>query len=450
MSRRRFNDILLPIETANRELDGKLLLAMFAAEAGFNAHIGTKNHIAESWFGPAIYVAKSVRAGNHVNLMAQLGYKVVAWDEEGLVRFRDDIHKSRIERDAFSTPSTLFSWGPSNSAIWREHPFYDGTPIVESGNPRIDLLRPELRSLYDTACAQLRERYRDFVLLNTNFGFVNHFKQSGGGVVKAGALDGQLFATFKAQVDEHKRKIFTAFQKAVPEIAAAIAPRCLVIRPHPSEDRSVWDQVANGLTNVSVVYEGSIAQWLLASRCVIHNGCTTAVEARVMGRPALAYQPVTDPDLDIFLPNALSESFGDVASLAARLRDILDGKLAEKGDADRAALIRHHIASLEGPFACERIVETLSLLRDSDDGRFSPVARLGGYGMVLKRRLKRLLGHHDKRYETHRLGSYEFTASHIAERAGQFAKALGRFGDLAFEQRGPGVVTVMRNGSTSR
>lgn len=444
MSRPPLNDLLLPIETVNRELDGKLLLALFAAEAGFTAHVGPKGQIAATRFRPSIYVAKSVRFASHVTLMSQLGHKVVAWDEEGLVRFRDDIYGSRIEREAFSVPVALFSWGASNTEVWRRHPFYGGVPIVESGNPRIDLLRPELRCRYEDAATRLRERFGDFVLLNTNFGFINHFNVSGGGNVKSGSLDSDSYVKFKAQVDVHKRMIFEAFLSAIPQLAAAIAPQRLVIRPHPSENRAPWDKAAEGLANVSVVYEGAIAPWLLASSCVVHNGCTTAVEAKVMGRPALAYLPVVDPDVDIFLPNAVSEVFSDVNALGRRMREILDGRTGAASDAATSLMLNEHIAALDGPFACERIVQTLVHLRAPDQATVPPLARLSGLAKMLKRRINNRLGKDDSSYKRHKRGNLDFTVAEISENAGSFAQALNRFDDLVYEQRVPGIVTISK------
>ena len=442
------NDILLPVETINRELDGKLLLAMFAAEAGFRAHIGAMNRMPQGKFPPSIYFAKSVRFAKQVKLMAQLGHKIAAWDEEGLVRFRDDIHKSRIEPEAFSIPSALFSWGPSNSAVWREHPFYNNVTIVDSGNPRIDLLRPELCGLHREAAARLRERYGAFALINTNFSFVNHYKPEGRKPkVARRSYDSQSYLKFKREVDEHKRKIFQAFLAAIPQIAAAIAPRRLVIRPHPSENMAVWERAAEDLPNVSVVYEGNVAQWLLAAGCLIHNGCTSAVEANILKRPVLAYRPVEDAGLDFYLPNALSDNFTDIDSLCARVRDILDDGADEGGDAARAALIREHVASLDGPLACERIVAALANLRGADHGGGSPLSRLAAYTKVAGRNLSHLFLHQDRRYERHKGNQDEFTTDKIAARARQIAAVLGRFDGLAFEQRTRGIVTVRNGGA---
>lgn len=440
------HDILLPVETVSRELDGKLLLALFAAEAGFRAHVGGMNRIAEAGFPPSIYIAKSVRFAKQVRLMSQLGHRIAAWDEEGLVRFRDDIHQSRIEPEAFSIPSVLFSWGPSNSAVWRSHQFYRGVPIVDSGNPRFDLLRPELRGLHAPAVAALRARHGRFALVNTNFSFVNHFKPEGRKAkVGRSSYDSEAYLAFKREVDAHKRKLFAAFQAAVPDLAAAIAPHQLVIRPHPSESKEAWQRVAQGLPNVLVIYEGPVAQWLLAARCLIHNGCTSAVEAAVLGKPVLAYKPVEDAALDFHLPNGLSEGYADIADVARRTRQILEQDSdAAVNDPTRQALLRENVSAIDGPLASERIVAVLKEIAAADGGTGTPLSRARARIKIMARRVKRRLSDSDRRYEQHKSSDAEFTVARIAARAGEFGAATGKFGSLKFAQHGPGIVTISK------
>ena len=44
-----------------------------------------------------------------------------------------------------------------------------------SGNPRFDVLRPELRGLFDGDARALREKYGPYILVATNFSRYNHF-----------------------------------------------------------------------------------------------------------------------------------------------------------------------------------------------------------------------------------------------------------------------------------
>src|SRR5262245_8237992 len=86
--------LVIPVETLNRELDGKLLLALHAAKRGLRPIIGGRTVINGHLPGlpQSIFLSKGVRVGNRLVLwMAeQLGHIVVALDEESLVRYNDE------------------------------------------------------------------------------------------------------------------------------------------------------------------------------------------------------------------------------------------------------------------------------------------------------------------------------------------------------------------------
>ena len=101
-------------------------------------------------------------------ILRQLGHEIVAWDEEGLVRFAgDEYYQRRLSPETVGAASHLMVWGEDNAEAPRRYPAYHGAPIHITGNPRIDLLRPELRDFYHRDVQRLRNRYGDFILINT-------------------------------------------------------------------------------------------------------------------------------------------------------------------------------------------------------------------------------------------------------------------------------------------
>ena len=437
-------DILLPVETSNRELDAKLLLGLFAAEAGYRCHLGTLTRIQAPGFPPSIYVSKSVRFAKAVKLMSGLGHTVISWDEEGLVRSDDKTHGSRIEAGALRVPRLLLSWGPSNSRLWKNHPLYDGRPIVELGNPRVDLLRPEMRSLHEPKAAEIRAKYGDFALLNSNFAAVNHF-QPGGRRSKVGGKshDPEAFLRYRRGMEDHKRKLFDAFVASLPVLAEGIRPFRLVVRPHPSENHAAWIEAARGLGNVSVVYDGPVIPWELAAGCLIHNGSTSAVEARVLGTPTLAFTPHESEEFDIRLPNSLSEQFATPQGLAERTRAILSGTAEVPDGPTYDAVLRDNVAALDGPFACERIVAALGDHLRNGSGTAHPVAgRLRAYGKYIYRHARRALSPERRNYEAHKSRADDFTIGEVAAKMAQMGAALARFRSVRVKDHSPGVVTL--------
>ena len=68
MARSVPNSLLIPVETLNRELDGKLLLALLAASRGMQVFLGGRQaiHARLPNLPTSIYLAKGIRTGNRV------------------------------------------------------------------------------------------------------------------------------------------------------------------------------------------------------------------------------------------------------------------------------------------------------------------------------------------------------------------------------------------------
>jgi surface carbohydrate biosynthesis protein len=441
MSKQTLRSIILPVETAARELDAKLLLGLFAAEAGFTSYLGMIRAVHAPGYPPSIYISRSVRFAKPLKLASAFGHVIAAWDEEGLVRLKDEVHGQRLEAAALRLPKVLFSWGSSNTRVWRNHPSYDGCPIAETGNPRIDFLRPELRPFHDHQRDELRSRYGEFVLLNTNFGIVNHFTPQGKRLrVTKKSYDPESFRIVREKVEDHKRKLFESFLAMIPRLADHIRPYNLVIRPHPSEDPKPWRGASLGKNNVYVVYEGSVIPWMLAANCLIHNGCTSAVEASVLRVPVLAYCPIANPDYEVSLPNELSERIDTEGALFERARELVASTSTYCFKPESDKLLREHLASLDGPLACERIVSALHELPECSPAAVSMVDQLQAYAKYALRRLK---GSSD--YYDHLRPPEEFTIDSLSRRISRISSALSRFQNIRISERSPGVVSLSRH-----
>ncbi|MGE0212712.1 MAG: surface carbohydrate biosynthesis protein [Parvibaculaceae bacterium] len=356
--------LLIPVETLNREFDAKLLLALKAAERGYSPIIGGRTLIHRHLpkLPRSIYLAKGIRTGNRLmmSILESLGHVIVALDEEALIRVNDEALHLMFDEETFNRPRQLYAWGRSNAEVWRSYKGYRGTPIIETGNPRIDLLRPELRSFFKEDVAGLRKRFGNFVLFSSNFAVVNHFIPDYVRFRVGKGASKERSAELKGGYHAHKRELFERFLTLLPRVASAIAPRQLVIRPHPSENAAVWSRIRDEHENVHVVHEGPIAPWISGAEALLHSGCTSAVEAAVLEVPAFAYRPVENARFDAYLPNSLSRNFSDDEMLIAALCDSLEkGGSGDRLTPDQRSLLREHIASVDGPLASDRILDAL-------------------------------------------------------------------------------------------
>ena len=312
------SSLIVPVESQVREMDAKLLLAAVAAERGFSVVFGSRAYVhhAMAALPRGVYVAKSMRRASDrmFGIISDLGHEIVAWDEEGLVRFPDQFYyQRRLSAKALERVKILFAWGQDDARAFGGFTGYSGCPIHVTGNPRIDLMRPEIRSFFDRDVAEIRARFGRFVLINTNFSGLNHFHDNLSELTQnLMARRGSTPDVFMAGRAAFRNRVLEHFKRLIPELRRAIPDLRIVVRPHPSESHDLWHETAAGLDDVEIVSEGNVYPWLMACEAVIHNGCTTAVEAMILGTPAIAYQPIRDAVYDMQLPNSLSHQAADI------------------------------------------------------------------------------------------------------------------------------------------
>jgi hypothetical protein len=144
---------------------------------------------------------------------------------------------------------------------------------------------------------------------------------------------------------------------------------------------------------VQVVMDGNVIPWLRACKAVIHNGCTTGIEAYVIRTPALAYQATVNDKHDNHLPNGLSHQCFSFDELKAMLTEVISGSLGAADGQQRQDLIEPFLAARSGPLACQRIVDHLEII-SKDAGPLQvpvPKERLSGWFLANKRRVKKAI-----------------------------------------------------------
>jgi surface carbohydrate biosynthesis protein len=302
----------------------------------------------------------------------------VAWDEEALVHLPPETYFSdRLSPAAIRFVSHLLAWGQNNANLWRQYPHLpNGIPIHITGNPRADMLRPEMRPYFTEDVDKIQKKYGNFILLNTNFNHVNAFSpdmnlfkpvKKPGETPSFGRGARGMSREFAEGLRDHKQAVFQNFQQLIPDLERSFPGYTIIVRPHPTENQKTYREIAAQCKRVQVTNEGNVVPWILASKAIIHNCCTTGLEAYVMGVPAISYRKTVNDfyDLGFYrLPNLLSHQCFHFEELHSTLKDILAGKLGPADGAERQELINHHMVALDGPLACERIVDTCEQILD--------------------------------------------------------------------------------------
>lgn len=442
--------LIIPVESQWREFDAKLLLACIAAARGYPVLIGPNREIESriASFPKGIYFAYRMKTGNakFFRILAKLGHQVVAWDEEALVHLPPKMYYSRrLSPDAVQLVSHLFAWGKDNVDLWRRYRHLPSdTPIHVTGHPRADLLRPELSAFYQQEAEALQDKYGKFILINTNFKHVNAFypfqnlfqpvNHADGTLMFGRSAIGMTFEYAKG-FEEHKKALLEDFLRLIPALNQAFPDNKIIVRPHPVEDQQVYQRIAARHAQIHVTNEGNVVLWLLAAKALIHNGCTTGVEAYLMEVPAISYRSTVNDFYDngfYRLPNSLSYQCFNFEELRNTLTKILAGELGRLDGRKTQVLIDDYLATQKGPLASERIVDVISKIIENDPKLSRPDVRDRAQGrfMTFRRRMRK----RNKRTELRRHRYPGISAQELYERISRFQQILGIETDLKVAQ----------------
>jgi surface carbohydrate biosynthesis protein len=450
--------LIIPVENQVRELDPKLLLACIAARRGFSCIMGSHRIIdfRIASFPPSLYLNKSFTVMNlkMFKIMRKLGHQIVTWDEEALVHLPAAMYYSRrLSPLSLRYVSHLFAWGEDNAELWRQYPeMPKDMPIHITGNPRGDLLRPEMSAFYQDSADYLGRTYGNFILVNTNFNHVNAFYPSQnlfkpakapGAEPKFGKAARGMTREFAEALRDHKQTIFDHFKKLIPALDKEFPDFNIIVRPHPTENQEIYQQIASECQRVKVTNEGNVVPWLLAAKALIHNGCTTGVEAYAMRVPAISYRAAINEEIDqgfYRLPHQLSYQCYNFDELRETLGKMLSGEIGAIDEAGCRALFNRCLAAQDGSLACERMVDVLEEITQDRSGFLRPAApfRWAGRSLADGRRLIKWLksfvpgSHAPPEFHRHRFPGVSL--EELRRLVLKFQKILGDKSEMKIEQ----------------
>jgi surface carbohydrate biosynthesis protein len=346
LKRKVSKTIFLPVETVSRELDYKVLLAMKLSSIGYDVMIGKKHLINNQiqFYENFIYVDKGYHEGIseaiYKTIKKQNG-KIVSLDEEGAVDFPGSpTLKNRYSQYMTESVSKLFFWGKAQKSVIEKEVGKLKNAIV-TGHPRFILLKNRFYGYYDKKATSIINKYGNYILLNTNFGFGNNI--NGDDYVKNNY--GNRFEEIDLIVEEDKKKL-NHIINLVDEVSEE---ETIIIRPHPEENIDLYKEVFDHKKNIFIIREGSSIPWILSCKSMVHIDCTTSIEAAILGKKTISYLPLDLSKKFIAkLPTTITPPVKDAASLISELN-------SRKLNFNKQILEDHFSISLEFDFIIEQI-----------------------------------------------------------------------------------------------
>ncbi len=370
-------NIYLRIEVLGRELQGRLLLGLAAAERGHHVALldnPTAFDLAENIrrpLPPGFFHDNSPGQEGGKTLLheklARRGFLISGQDEEhGLASddFRADMG-GRFPPRAMANKSAMFAFGHYDAVGIRQDCPEHGDRVIVTGSPRIDFWRSDFAPYFAHLPHPLgptEPKYVLIVMSSSPFfreGPSMSFSGSGG---SPGELERRIAALAESGLEpvlvESYRRV-VALKLAVEDLARRHDGVRFVHRPHPHEVLSAWEEVfRDAPPNVSVIRDNAVSPWIRRASCVVFSGSTVGFEAALAGVPVVSFQP------DDYDTTPAASRMGHRATTAAGLSklvgSILDGcepSLPLERSAAMRATLNERFFALEGRLACDRIVD---------------------------------------------------------------------------------------------
>ena len=305
-------NIFFPVETTSRELTYKVILAArLVKNQNICCYVGSKSQIKKliKFSENFIYIDK----GYHKNISEPLFNEIkkrngiiISLDEEGALDYSENnILKSRYPKIIFNYCEKVFLWGRFQKGKIK----YVSSNKIITGNPRFDLLKKDYINIYSKEINEIKSQYGDFILINTNMGFGNNIR-------------GEKFVikNYGDRLKDIKKIISNDYLKMeeILQLVKIIANKKIniVIRPHPEESISIYQENFKDFSNVNIDKRFSVIPWLVSANRMIHFDCTTGIESIMIGKKSISFIPKKlDPRFLANLPISLSEVLDDISKI---------------------------------------------------------------------------------------------------------------------------------------
>lgn len=352
--------VCLIVDNPLRDLDGLVMLAWQLARRGATSYLVPmyEQGFDVAALGPDVVVANYVRPNNRDLLIGyrNAGMRIAVLDTEGAGgKNADQLARMVARMDCAGLVDLYCVWGEQQFDAFTRAQVVPPPALRLTGCPRYDFCAPPW-----IAALPEPKGLSGYVLINTNFPTVNpRFSRSVADEVRAMVQTG-FDPEFARQFIHDARAAHEAVKAAISALTQRFPDTPFVIRPHPFERVDPYSELGSA-GNVHVRQEGTSLEWLNRARFLIHQNCSTAVEAVMLGRNAVSLEWFNTDALRLEGPSAVSFPAKSQGALEAIAGDLLGGahpRPSAHQVAAQASIIRDLYFANDGR-AAERVADAL-------------------------------------------------------------------------------------------
>ncbi|MBK3665701.1 hypothetical protein JJE66_31340 [Bradyrhizobium diazoefficiens] len=415
--------VCLIVDNPLRDLEGLVLLGRELATRGVKV---TLVPMYEQGFDvpalqPDLVLVNYTRPNNAdlIKRYKRAGILVGVLDTEGIGGNNAD-EFARLVKNAGS-PDLLdlyCVWGQAQRAAFLKHGTVPAHILHATGCPRYDFCAGPWRAALPKPSVSA-----GYVLLNTNFPSVNPRFSRGPDDEIETIVNAGFARDYANQVIVEARHAYQSTLEMSMKLAEHFPDVHFVLRPHPFESIKSYDALA-AYPNFEVRQEGTSIEWINGARLLIHQNCSTAIEATMLNVEPLSMEWFNTPALRVQAAAQVSRPVASEADLIALVKEGVGMRLpsvAEETAQFRRQIISDLFTAVDGKSSirvADVILETIAAARGKVRSRTLPRPSLRGRAIAMARTA---LGYRTSSALRRRFGSAEIEGRRLAK---TFAEAM--------------------------
>lgn len=288
--------VCLVVDNPLRDLDGMVLLGWTLAQKAVEVFLVPMYQQAFEVAAllPDLVLVNYLRPNNQrlVEAYSKSGILVGILDTEGGVF--NSVERGLTNLVAKSEPSNVdlyCLWGRRQYDSFIEHNILPKENLYITGCPRYDFCADPWKS----TLPRFGMDDGPMILVNTRFPLIFPRFQRGlrdeiNIMLKLGFAD--------SYISESVRQCFLVWAEMINVIAGlakSFSKAVFVVRPHPFEDRRIYEQVFKDIPNIRIIQERTALSWINSSLLLIQKGCSTALEASFLGVEPVSLEWIDAP-----------------------------------------------------------------------------------------------------------------------------------------------------------
>ncbi len=323
----------LEVEVYTREFKARLLLAAEAALKGFTVFLlsrqETLNLLNQNKLLPGIYHLKDANCSKFniefYKKLKSLGCLITTQDEEAGIMY-DDYYEFIKRR--FSSSESLnyiekfFCFGRRDFEVLNKK--FEKKIFYRTGSPRFDLCS---QNFYEKKSSFLKKKnLRNFILISSSIQYPISFRSLASQYDIRINPDSEkeefllykeknFFQKFRQNLEQ-----IPFFIKLIIYLSENLIGHDIVVRPHPNEDIETWNKLLKRTksTNIKIIKDETLSEFINFSECLIQSGCTSAIEAFVNKKKVISFVPT------IYEDNFDSEFVNSLGIKASKNEEVLN------------------------------------------------------------------------------------------------------------------------------